>query len=331
MANATFHVCDETREAPICKRVELLDTSRAPFNTLVKHLTQISEAGLLLRPFWGVVPRIPGMPAVEILLLSEELKVLECLSELPPQGVGAMGQQIACALVLPGASIESAHLKAGDQVRICDAESRVAWDCRSDGPPPHGRQCHCYLEKPEAKESTDKRAQVQSAISALRHAAQEPANPGAEAAKKKSFGKRLVRWITGEEADGDRRRGTRQRFPKLVAYYWTGGTPKAFSIGDIGPSGFYVITEDRWVMGTRITMTLQRTDLGDEDPDGSISVASTVIHSGPDGVGFAFVLTVSVDPSSGEMISANKQNHEKLMRFVQGVLGESQQVTVGKS
>jgi hypothetical protein len=326
MANAAFHVCNETREAPICKRVELLDTAQVPFNSLVKRLTQVSEAGLLLRPFWGVVPRVPGVPPVEILLLSQELKVLECLAELPSHGVGAMDSRITCALILPAASIASGRVKAGDQIRICDAASRVAWDCHSDNPPTHGSRCRCFVAEPDPKESNDRDAQVQSAISALQ-AAQASEEPVAVVAKKKSFGERIVRWITGYDDDGDRRRGTRQRFPKLVAYYWTGGTPKAFSIGDIGPSGFYVITEDRWLVGTRIMMTLQRTDLDNENAENSVTVASTVIHSGTDGVGFAFVLTVSVDPASGEMIPANKQNHEKLMRFVQGVLEEGQPAT----
>lgn len=331
MANATFHVCNETREAAICKRVELLNTAEVPFNTLVKQMTQISEAGLLLRPFWGVVPRVPGVPPVEILLLNRELRVLEVLAEMPQHGVGSTDSRISCALVLPAASIASGHIKAGDQIRICDAESRLGWDCRGDEAPADARPCHCFgEEQPELKESKDRVAQVQSAISAMQ-AAQTEEPPAPVAAKKKSFGERIARWITGYEDDGDRRRGTRYRFPKLVAYYWTGGTPKAFAIGDIGPSGFYVITEDRWLIGTRIMMTLQRTDLDTNHPDHSATVASTVIHSGADGVGFAFVLTVSVDPSTGEMIPANKQNHEKLMRFVQSVLSEVQPAAVGKS
>jgi len=330
MANATLHVCDETREAPICKQVELLDTARVPFNTFVKHLTQVSEAGLFLRPFWGIVPRMPGLPAVEILLLSEELVVLECLAELPVQGVGDSNPRITSALILPAASIASAHIKAGDRIRICDAESRVAWDCRNGRPLVNGRQCRCFLEEAELREAKNRSVQVQSAISALQ-AGQRPANSVVDAGKKKSFRERIVRWMTGLEDDGNRRRGPRHRFPKLVAFYWTGGTPKAFTIGDIGPSGFYVITEDRWVVGTRIMMTLQRTDLDNEDPDNNITVASTVIHSGSDGVGFAFVLAAAMDPGSGELVPANKQNHEKLMRFLQGVVDEGQHAALGRS
>jgi len=319
MANATLHVCNATREAPLCKRVDILDTAHVPFNTFVKHLTQISETGLFLRPFWGIIPRMPGLPAVEILLLSEELVVLECLAELPKTGVGDADPRIASALILPGSTIAAAHVKAGDRIRICDAESRVAWDCRNDKPSTSGPQCRCFLPQLEVQEAKMRTAQVQAAISSLRAAQNQANRMQADAAKKKSLRERIVHWITGYDPDGDRRRGPRRPSPKLVAYYWTGGTPKAFNIGDIGPTGFYLITEDRWVIGTQIVMTLQRTDMESEDSQNSITVPSMVIHSGSDGVGFAFAVSVAVNAESGEIVPANKQDHERLMRFLEGV------------
>jgi Putative Tad-like Flp pilus-assembly len=89
----------------------------------------------------------------------------------------------------------------------------------------------------------------------------------------------------------DHRRGQRLASPMLVAYYWDGSVPMAHEIQNISSTGFYLLTDERWHLGTVVTMTLQRTDIEDakNHPEGYITVPSKVIRLGTDGVAFEFV------------------------------------------
>jgi PilZ domain len=63
------------------------------------------------------------------------------------------------------------------------------------------------------------------------------------------------------------------------------------TIQDISSTGFYLITKERWPLGTIVTMTLQRTDIvnGNSGVKRCIAVLSIVVRLGEDGVGFAFI------------------------------------------
>lgn len=88
----------------------------------------------------------------------------------------------------------------------------------------------------------------------------------------------------------DRRSARRKRWPRLVAYDSTGGTLAVHGVKDLSPSGLYLMTEERWPLGTHITMTLQRTDgLNDNPMRNAIAVQLRVIRWGNDGVGLAFM------------------------------------------
>jgi putative Tad-like protein involved in Flp pilus assembly len=65
----------------------------------------------------------------------------------------------------------------------------------------------------------------------------------------------------------------------------------AHEIQNISSTGFYLSTNERWQLGTIVTMTLQRTDIEDakNHPGGYITVPSKVIRLGTDGVGFEFI------------------------------------------
>jgi hypothetical protein len=98
-----------------------------------------------------------------------------------------------------------------------------------------------------------------------------------------------------ESAPRDRRRSGRLKKPGLVAYYFTGGPPRAHGLGDISVTGFYMHTEERWMPGTIIRMTLQLIDTKGEDPTDTITVHSRVVRWGADGEGFEFVLAGFLD------------------------------------
>jgi hypothetical protein len=79
--------------------------------------------------------------------------------------------------------------------------------------------------------------------------------------------------------------------PLLVAYYWDGAAPMPHQIQNISSIGFYLLTKERWPLGTIVTMTLQRTDIAHKNSGAErhIAVLSKVVRLGQDGVGFVFV------------------------------------------
>lgn len=88
---------------------------------------------------------------------------------------------------------------------------------------------------------------------------------------------------------GDSRKNSRHGRPPLVAYFWDGGQPVAHAVQNISPTGFYLLTKERWLLGTLIMMTLQRTSTDSTCADCSVIVMSKVVRYGDDGVGFAFI------------------------------------------
>jgi hypothetical protein len=142
-------------------------------------------------------------------------------------------------------------------------------------------------------------------------AAPEPPNPVQEApvtapyyggygpvqTPKYSWKIRLLRWlfpdlVIGEVAKPqDRRRADRQSLSGLIAYYFTGGSPEPHKIGNISVTGFYLHTDERWMPGTVVRMTLQRAGSKGDDPSDTITVNSKIVRWGSDGEGFEFILT----------------------------------------
>ncbi|HUD54455.1 MAG TPA: hypothetical protein VMR02_04460 [Terracidiphilus sp.] len=108
---------------------------------------------------------------------------------------------------------------------------------------------------------------------------------------------RLLRWLFPElvigeaERPRDRRRADRQSLPGLIAYYFTGGAPEPHKISNISVTGFYLHTDERWMPGTVVRMTLQRVGSKGDDPSDIISVNSKIVRWGADGEGFEFILT----------------------------------------
>jgi hypothetical protein len=89
----------------------------------------------------------------------------------------------------------------------------------------------------------------------------------------------------------EHRKAQRMKAPLLVAYYWDGAIPASHAIQNISSSGFYLVTKERWLPGTMVTMTLQRTDMAHENSGTElhISVVSKVVRLDEHGVGFSFI------------------------------------------
>jgi hypothetical protein len=93
-----------------------------------------------------------------------------------------------------------------------------------------------------------------------------------------------------EQKRSEQRRAVRLPMPGLVAYFFTGGSPRPHPIKDISVTGFYMHTEERWLPGTIVRVTLQMVGPSSEGGRDSITVHSRVVRWGPDGGGFEFVL-----------------------------------------
>ena len=114
---------------------------------------------------------------------------------------------------------------------------------------------------------------------------------------KYSWRVRLLRWLFPDlvirevAKPQDRRRADRQSLSGLIAYYFTGGSPEPHKIGNISVTGFYLHTDERWMPGTVVRMTLQRAGSKGDDPSDTITVNSKIVRWGSDGEGFEFILT----------------------------------------
>ncbi len=115
----------------------------------------------------------------------------------------------------------------------------------------------------------------------------------------------------------DARKTSREKTPLLAAYFWDGGSPVAHTVRNISPSGFYLLTEERWSIGTLIMMTLQRTGSMAERANCSVIVMSKVIRHGEDGVGFSFVpIEVQSSTENGPgSHPADKKTLDKFLRL----------------
>ena len=101
-----------------------------------------------------------------------------------------------------------------------------------------------------------------------------------------SLWKRMLRLIFP-----DQRKRERLPSPPLVGYLGTARASKPYDLADISLSGFCLLTGERWIPGTEMPITLQRTNLPMQDDKDSFTVQATVVRSDGEGVGFSIVLS----------------------------------------
>lgn len=114
-----------------------------------------------------------------------------------------------------------------------------------------------------------------------------PEDPAPEEQDSDPLTIRFLRWLF---PDVNQRRAKRYPTPGVVAYYWTGGTPYSYHVGDMSATGLFLLTKERWAPGTLIQMTLQKQDGRISNSDSSICVLTEVVRWGENGAGFNFIL-----------------------------------------
>lgn len=130
--------------------------------------------------------------------------------------------------------------------------------------------------------------------------------------------KPIMNWFKSVTSN-DPRTAVRHKAPPLVAYFWDGGYPVAHPVRNISPTGFYLETTERWLLGTLVMMTLQRTGADPSVANCAMIVMSKVVRYGEDGVGFCFVLIDS--PGSSRAVGpvsqpADRKTLEKFLELI---------------
>lgn len=100
----------------------------------------------------------------------------------------------------------------------------------------------------------------------------------------------MDRWFA-RKSKPDRRTASRKRWPRLVAFDASGEAVKVHGVRDISATGLYLLTEERWPLGTQVKMSLQRTDGESGDAMFPITVDLKVCRWGHDGLGLQFLQT----------------------------------------
>jgi hypothetical protein len=95
-------------------------------------------------------------------------------------------------------------------------------------------------------------------------------------------------WLS-ETPDKDRRIAHRSRWPHLSAAETEADTMDPHAVRDISTTGLYLLTDERWPLGTRVRMSLQRNDCLDNATMIPTTVELRVSRWGADGVGLEFV------------------------------------------
>ena len=126
---------------------------------------------------------------------------------------------------------------------------------------------------------------------------------------------RFLRWLFPEV---NQRRAKRYPTSNLVAYYWTGGAPFSYQVGDISATGVFLLTKERWAPGTLIQMTLQPQN-GKVSNDNSICVLSEVVRWGENGSGFNCILKDYENPMNYGLQPGDAIDRRTVERFLQRV------------
>ncbi len=315
-----FRVYNRSRENFLSVEVTVVETTTQPLKKLIQDLAVKVNSALWLKPYRGI-PAIPGLlPPFDLIYLDEQYRILQEVESFPSPDIRPLKQQPASALVLPAHTMFASRSLPGDQLELrstadgAEIEHGFKLITRPGGSIPAMQTdsaSHVSPGKntPTPRPNDDPSRQLQLAIKQL-----DNGEAQAETPKNHSWMARFRRWLVPDPYD--RRGAGRSPLPGLVAYHWTGGTPKAYHIGNISDSGFFLLTEERPFPGTMILMTIQRTDTSGEDSQDSIAVNTRITRWGPDGIGLELMPSKLQNRKSGENPESNGADTKALADFL---------------
>ena len=300
MQSQKLCVCNRSCEALIGSNLELIDTVHVQFRVLVKTFCNVPESGVWLNHFRGI-PKGPRLSRSDVIFLDKDARVLDRVENFTETEFQPLHETAASALVLPAHSLGSIDLRPGDQLRICLSD-RAGVVAGQPGLP--GERCILDAKPGEVRTAIERSSPV------------VPAQPVAPAPKR-SLRERFLLWLFPEAGQtADRREKPRLPAENLVAYCWTGGSPLECRIANVSQGGLYMVTDERWLPGTRVMMTLQNESADSEQPDAVSRVQSEVTRWGLDGIGCRFVDSDFVDACSGLVMDGQVFDREAFERFL---------------
>ncbi|MGH9520489.1 MAG: PilZ domain-containing protein, partial [Terriglobales bacterium] len=279
MDSPKFRLCNRSRESFLSLDITLVDTINETLKSMVSELAFRPEGALWLKPYRGI-PVTPGFPPFEIIYLDEDLRVLQEVESFPSPSPKPLKAEPESAVVLSPHTVLATLVRPGDQLAICTAEEMAV--------------LRASLHIPEPSIPPSIPAAISQGSEATVASSNGFSSTGAaqftqetelfQPKQTEPWTTRLWNWFL--ERPRERRQTDRFPLPGLVGYHWSGSTPAPQLIGNISKSGFFLVTEERPMPGTRILVTLQRSGSSGSDPDDVLAVQSRVVRWGPDGVGF---------------------------------------------
>jgi hypothetical protein len=294
---------NQTRERFLSADVDAADFTPVSLDARLPALASNSDASLWLVPFRGISPMSVRVP-VDLIYLDPQCAVLDIVESFPLAQVSASSPPSATVLVLPAGAIRASETCRGDQLILCAPEEMKGrlrqlaeakpQQAAKEQPPRNGAgRVLQWDERAKSKDSTEPavaegNADPAAAGEHLLSSGQTQPDGVAEAPRQS--GKPARTWLQRLLAiePPDPRKSPRESLPGLSAYFFTGGTPVAHSVRDMSVSGAYVLTTERWYLGTMVRITL--TDCQEPTVERSITLNATVVRWGNDGVGLRFIL-----------------------------------------
>ena len=298
---------NQTREQFLCAHVELIDLPPEELGHRLSSLTPGSTKALWLAPFQGISENQVDAP-IDLVFLDSNNCVLAMAESFPVAQPTTCNWPVGTALALPAQSIASSGTLVGDHLILCSPEKmkRRFLTLRGFGdgpqekeeipfvpripaidlPPAHSAQVKLsnweeVLQQPMPVKHVP--AAVPPAVSrqvSMRVA--EGPQPAVDSAASKNW---LLCLLTPQPRD--KRNTLREFLPWVAAYFFNGATPAPASVRDISTTGMYVLTTERWYLGTIIHVTL--TDWRLPSPERSVTVNAMAVRWGKDGVGLHFI------------------------------------------
>jgi PilZ domain/Uncharacterized ACR, COG1430 len=324
-----YCVYNQTRESFLSLGVTVADATTGDIQELVERVSVKPDSGVWIVPFRGTLP-MRSLSPVDVVYLDSNYRVIQEIESFLTSSPEPLRDEAASVLILPAHTIYSSQTQPGDQMVICVADEMERRLERLSGSfaPLSNTQSVLYPKEKQHGNGASAPAPLPIRMETMQakvKGTETMENNGLKTGKRGSLLSWIQNWLS---TASDRRRAPRQPLPGLVAYYWTGSTPRAYRVADISSSGFYVLTEERWFPGTMVLMTLQRTDRNGKNLEDSVAVQSRVVRWGSDGLGLAYVLSKAVDPNSGESLRENGADKKTLERFLDRLKEESAELRV---
>ncbi|MGA3009636.1 MAG: hypothetical protein ABSD72_05185 [Terracidiphilus sp.] len=323
---------NQTRKSFLSWNVVAGDFSFPSLTNRMLKLTPNSGSGLWIRPFKGF-PFINESMPLDLVYLDSSHRVIDLVRSFSLSHPSHSSQPAASVLALPSAVISSSDTHRGDLLIICAADEFMSLQGRDAGASsltldiagadrnsdrPGGR----VLRFPEFEQ-----AQLNDPSEEAEHFI-TPALIESTQVKESGnislpLGSRLARLLypgrLNRRAELDRRKAARNSVGNLVASFWTGGAPTVDVIRDVSSTGLYVVTAERWYLGTVIRMTLTKADPMRSGAKMSICVGAEAIRWGNDGVGLRFVVESTRRKNRGQLQPLDGADRKQLDQFLEGI------------